>query len=53
MADDTYTGQFYCVKCREKKEATGAIATTEKGARVAKAECPTCGTKLNRFLPRK
>ncbi len=53
MADETYTGEFYCVKCRDKHEATGRIEVNEKGRRAAKAECPKCGTKLNRFLPSK
>jgi transcription elongation factor Elf1 len=53
MAEETYSGQFYCVKCRDHKEATGQVVTTAKGGRAAKAECPTCGTKLNRFLPSK
>lgn len=51
MAEETYTGEFYCVKCRNKVEATGNIVTNDKGRRTAKTECPTCGTKLNRFLP--
>lgn len=50
---DTYTGEFYCVKCRDKHEATGHVETNDQGRRAAKAECPECGTKLNRFLPSK
>jgi transcription elongation factor Elf1 len=47
---DTYTGEFYCVKCKEKREASGDIKVNEKGTRMAKAVCPVCGTNLNRIL---
>ena len=44
----------YCVKCKEKKTITnGVVVTTENGRRMAKGTCPTCGTKVNRFLPSK
>jgi hypothetical protein len=47
---ETWSGEFYCVKCKEKRAATGDVAVSEKGTRMAKAVCPTCGTKLNRIL---
>lgn len=49
---DTYTGEFYCVKCKTKREATGAVSVNDKGTRVAKAQCPECKTNLTRFLPK-
>ncbi len=49
---DKYEGEFYCVKCKEKKTASGTIVVNEKGTKMAKAVCPTCGTKLNRILGR-
>ena len=50
MADETYKGEFYCVKCKEKREAEGEVKVNEKGTRMAKAVCPVCGTNLNRIL---
>jgi ribosomal protein S27E len=50
---DTYSGKFYCVKCKESREADGEIVVNEKGTRLAKAKCPVCGTNLTRFLPKK
>ena len=49
MADE-YTGEFYCVKCKAKREATGEIKVNEKGTRMAQGLCPVCGTKMNRIL---
>ena len=47
---ETWSGEFYCVKCKEKRTATGEIRVNEKGTRMAQAICPVCGTKLNRIL---
>ena len=47
---ETYSGEFYCVKCKEKREASGDVHVNEKGTRMAKAKCPVCGTNLNRIL---
>jgi hypothetical protein len=47
---ETYSGEFYCVKCKEKREATGEVVVSESGRKMAKATCPVCGTKLNRIL---
>jgi predicted RNA-binding Zn-ribbon protein involved in translation (DUF1610 family) len=39
---ETWSGEFYCVKCKAKR--------TADGTRMAKAKCPECGTNLNRIL---
>ena len=44
VAKDTYSGKFYCVKCKDHREAEGAVSVNEKGTRIAKAKCPVCGT---------
>lgn len=49
---ETYSGEFYCVKCKSKREASGNVVVNEKGRRLAKAKCPECGTNLTRFLPK-
>lgn len=49
---ETWSGEFYCVKCKAKREASGEVSVSEKGTRMAKAICPECGTKLNRILPK-
>jgi len=46
---ETYQGKFYCVKCKEKREAEGEVTVTN-GRRMAKGTCPVCGTRLNRIL---
>lgn len=50
--DETYAGEFYCVKCKEKRTAEGKVVVSENGRRMAKAKCPVCGTNLTRFLPK-
>src|SRR5215207_2971579 len=47
---ETYSGEFYCVKCKAKREASGNVVVNDKGTRMAKATCPVCGTNLNRIL---
>lgn len=49
MADETYSGEFYCVKCRDKRTTEGNVVVSND-RRMAKAVCPECGTKLNRIL---
>jgi hypothetical protein len=49
---ETYSGEFYCVKCKAKREAEGEVQVNDKGTRMAKAKCPVCGTNLNRILGR-
>lgn len=50
VAEETYSGEFYCVKCKAKREASGNVVVNDKGTRMAKAKCPECGTNLNRIL---
>jgi transcription elongation factor Elf1 len=47
---ETWSGEFYCVKCKAKREASGEVRVNDKGTRMAKATCPVCGTNLNRIL---
>ena len=48
MADE-YVG--YCVKEREKHPMKDVqIVTTEKGRRMAKGICTSCGSKMTLFL---
>jgi hypothetical protein len=47
---ETWSGEFYCVKCKEKREAEGEVHVNDKGTRMAKAKCPVCGINLNRIL---
>lgn len=47
---EKYSGEFYCVKCKAKRETEGDVVVSENGRRMAKAVCPVCGTKLNRIL---
>jgi hypothetical protein len=47
---ETYSGEFYCVKCKAKREASGPVVVNDKGTRMAKATCPVCSTNLNRIL---
>ena len=49
---ETYTGEAYCVKCKAKREVTGEVSLNAKGTRMAKGECPECGTKVTKFLPK-
>lgn len=50
MADETYDGEYYCVKCKAKRTAKGKVVVNDKGTRMAKSKCPECGTNLNRIL---
>ncbi|WP_162836184.1 DUF5679 domain-containing protein [Demequina sediminicola] len=47
---DKYQGEFYCVKCKDKRTTEGDVVVSENGRRMAKGTCPECGTKLNRIL---
>lgn len=41
----------YCVKCKAKREMTGATEVTLKNKRRAlKGKCPTCGTGMFKIL---
>jgi hypothetical protein len=50
IGTETYSGEFYCVKCKAKREASGNVVVNDKGTRMAKATCPVCSTNLNRIL---
>jgi hypothetical protein len=45
---ETYNG--YCVKCKEKRDFEGEVVVSDSGRRMAKGQCPVCGTKMNRIL---
>ncbi len=47
---ETFKGDAYCVKCKEKRAFEGDVVVNEKGTKMAKGICPVCGTKLNRIL---
>jgi len=47
---ETYKGDAYCVKCKEKREFEGTVKVSESGRRMAQGICPVCGTKVNRIL---
>ncbi len=47
---DTYNG--YCVKCREKRDFEGEEQELKNGSKAAVGQCPVCGTKMTRMLPR-
>jgi ssDNA-binding Zn-finger/Zn-ribbon topoisomerase 1 len=43
--------QGYCVKCKTNREMKDMTLTTASNGRtMAKGTCPTCGTKMNKFL---
>ncbi|PID54415.1 MAG: hypothetical protein CSA58_10925 [Micrococcales bacterium] len=46
---ETWTGEFYCVKCKEKRAGEGTVEV-KNGRRMAKGPCPVCGTTMNRIL---
>jgi Zn finger protein HypA/HybF involved in hydrogenase expression len=48
---ETYTGDFYCLKCKGSVQASGEVSENN-GRRMAKATCPNCGTKMTRILPK-
>ena len=47
---ESYTGDAYCVKCKEKRDFTGEIKVSESGRRMAPGIGPVCATMLNRIL---
>jgi hypothetical protein len=47
---ETYKGEAYCVKCKEKRQFEGIVNVSDSGRRMAKGKCPTCGTTVNRIL---
>jgi WD40 repeat protein len=48
-AGEEFRGEFYCVKCKERRIADGQVVVTN-ARRIAKALCPVCGARLNRIL---
>ena len=47
---ETYTGEYYCVKCKAKREFEGTVVTLKNGRNAASGTCPVCGTKVMRIL---
>ncbi len=47
---ETYSGEAYCVKCKEKRAFDGEVVVNAKGTKMAKGKCSVCGTTLNRIL---
>jgi hypothetical protein len=44
--------EAYCVKCRKTQPIkNGTVKETTNGRKMAQGTCPTCGTKVQRFLP--
>jgi hypothetical protein len=46
----SYNG--YCVKCREKRDFEGEVTELKNGSKAAVGQCPVCGTKMTRMLPK-
>jgi predicted RNA-binding Zn-ribbon protein involved in translation (DUF1610 family) len=45
--------EMFCVKCKEKKTVQDDSVTKEKtakGRNMIRAVCPTCGTKMVKFV---
>jgi ssDNA-binding Zn-finger/Zn-ribbon topoisomerase 1 len=45
--------EMFCVKCKEKKTVDDNTVTKEKtvkGRNMIRAICPTCGTKMVKFV---
>ena len=46
------TNMGYCVRCKDKRDMVDArVATSSTGRTVLQGKCPTCNTKMSRFLP--
>jgi hypothetical protein len=50
LVAQTYNG--YCVKCREKRDFEGEVKELANGSKAAQGQCPVCGTKMTRMLPK-
>ena len=48
---ETYSGEFYCVKCKAKRRPPARYASTRR-APDGEGQVPVCGTNLNRILGR-
>jgi len=43
----------YCMKCKTARVVKDPqVVTTKNGRRAAQGTCPTCGTKMFKFLPK-
>ena len=40
MTAETYKGDAYCVKCKEKREFEGTVKVSDSGRRMAQGICP-------------
>jgi len=49
MPGDVFTGDGYCIKCKEKREFSAVVSVVQSRL-IARGYCPVCGTKLNRIL---
>ena len=48
-----FMAEMFCVKCKEKKTVPDDSVTkgkTKKGRNMIRAVCPTCGTKMVKFV---
>lgn len=45
----SYSGEAYCVKCKEKRAFAGEVYETN-GRRMAKGKCPVCNITVTRIL---
>jgi hypothetical protein len=50
VAEQAQMYNGYCVKCKEKRDFEGTVAVSKTGMRMAKGQCPVCGTTVNRIL---
>ena len=50
MADGATTYEGYCVKCRKKRHYIGEIRVSRTNRRMARGDCPVCGSTINRIL---
>lgn len=47
---ETYKGDSWCVKCKEKVYFDGIVKISDSGRRMAQGKCPQCSTKVMRIL---
>ena len=47
---ESYSGEAYCVKCKEKREFTGEVVVSASGRRMAQGICPVCGTYVATYM---
>ena len=51
---DSEAVEGFCLKCREKKVMVGILLTTMgNGTPAIRGECPDCGTKIYKLLPKR